>query len=66
MLAFFARWAALFGGVGDRRIFVQVVAGDIDVNGAQLSAGDGLQLTEANEVVVSAGSECEFLLFNLA
>ena len=52
--------------VGDRRIFVQVVAGDIDVNGAQLSAGDGLQLTSADEVVVSASSEAEFLLFNLA
>ena len=53
-------------GVGDRRIFVQVVAGDIDVNGAQLSAGDGLKLTDADEVVVSASSESEFLLFNLA
>lgn len=53
-------------GVGDRRIFVQVVAGDIDVNGAQLSAGDGLQLTGADDVHVSANSESEFLLFNLA
>ena len=53
-------------GVGDRRIFVQVVAGDIDVNGTQLSAGDGLQLTDNDEVVVSASSESEFLLFNLA
>ena len=52
--------------VGDRRIFVQVVAGDINVNAAQLSAGDGLQLTGADEVVVSASSEAEFLLFNLA
>ena len=54
------------GGVGDRRIFVQVVAGNIDVNGTRLAAGDGLQLTEAEEVIVSAGSESEFLLFNLA
>ena len=54
------------GGVGDRRIFVQVVAGEIDVNGARLAAGDGLQLTEAEEVIVSAESESEFLLFNLA
>ncbi len=53
-------------GVGDRRIFVQVVAGDIDVNGAQLTAGDGLQLTDAADVVISASSESEFLLFNLA
>jgi redox-sensitive bicupin YhaK (pirin superfamily) len=53
-------------GVGERRIFVQVVAGDIDVNGARLSSGDGLQLMDANEVVVSASSVSEFLLFNLA
>ena len=53
-------------GVGERRIFVQVVAGEIDVNGAQLSAGDGLQLTGTDEVTVKAHSEAEFLLFNLA
>ena len=53
-------------GVGHRRIFVQVIEGEIDVNGAQLSTGDGLQLTDADEVLVSAGSDAEFLLFNLA
>lgn len=53
-------------GVGDRRIFVQVVAGDLDVNGARLSAGDGLQETGAGEVLVAANRESEFLLFNLA
>lgn len=54
------------GDVADRRIFVQVVGGDIDVNSAQLSAGDGLQITDAEAVTISAGSESEFLLFNLA
>ena len=53
-------------GVGDRRIFVQVVSGDIDVNGTQLSAGDGLQLTDTADVVVAASSVAEFLLFILA
>ena len=53
-------------GVGDRRIFVQVIAGDIEVNGAQLSAGDGLQLTDADEVAVAASSDSVFLLYNLA
>ena len=53
-------------GVGDRRIFVQVIAGDIEVNGAQLSAGDGLQLTDADDVTIAASSDSEFLLFNLA
>ena len=53
-------------GVGERRLFIQVVSGDIDVNGAQLSAGDGLQLTDVEDVSVKARSEAEFLLFNLA
>lgn len=54
------------GGVGHRRIFVQVIDGQIDVNGAQLSTGDGLQLTETDELVIASGSDTEFLLFNLA
>lgn len=53
-------------GVGHRRIFVQVITGDIDVDGAQLAAGDGLQLTGVDTVAVSASSDAEFLLFNLA
>ena len=50
----------------DRRIFVQVVSGDIDVNGQQLSAGDGAQIRDADAVAIEAQSEAEFLLFNLS
>jgi redox-sensitive bicupin YhaK (pirin superfamily) len=49
-----------------RRIFVQVVSGDIDVNGQKLSAGDGAQIRDAGAVAIRAQSEAEFLLFNLA
>ncbi|MEJ2297964.1 MAG: pirin family protein [Woeseiaceae bacterium] len=52
--------------VGQRRIFVQVVSGEIEVNGERLSAGDGLQLRHQESVTAKAGSEAEFLLFNLA
>ena len=51
--------------VGDRRIFVQVVHGDIAVNGEALSAGDGAAIAQADVVRVSASSDAEFLLFNL-
>ena len=52
--------------VGDRRVFVQVVSGEIDVNGEALAAGDGLQMRNETSVTATARSESEFLLFNLA
>ena len=51
--------------VGERRIFVQVVSGDIIVNDESLNAGDGAAIAQADEVRISAGSDAEFLLFNL-
>lgn len=52
--------------VAERRIFVQVVAGDIDVNGTRLAAGDGVKLEDQATLTISAIDEAEFLLFNLA
>lgn len=52
--------------VADRRVFVQVVSGDIDVNGSQLTAGDGAQIRDETAVSISAKSEAELLLFNLS
>lgn len=51
--------------VTDRRVFVQVVSGNIDVNGSQLAAGDGVQIREASAVNIIAKDEAELLLFNL-
>ena len=51
--------------VTDRRVFVQVVSGNIDVNGSQLAAGDGAQIREAAAVNIVARDEAELLLFNL-
>jgi redox-sensitive bicupin YhaK (pirin superfamily) len=53
-------------GVGERRIFVQVVSGELDVNDKALDAGDGVQITREDVVTLAARSETEFLLFNLA
>jgi hypothetical protein len=52
--------------VADRRIFVQIVSGELDVNGEKLSAGDGAQLRQAAEIRARAESDAEFLVFNLA
>ena len=51
--------------VTNRRIFVQIVSGDIVVNDQQLFAGDGLEIRDADAVKVRAITDAEFLLFNL-
>ena len=53
-------------GVADRRVFIQVVSGDLHVNGELVSAGDGVQIRQEDSVKVAALSESEFLLFNLS
>jgi len=52
--------------VADRRIFVQVVSGELDVNGTKLSAGDGVQIRQTEGIKARAESNAEFLIFNLA
>ena len=53
-------------GVTDRRIFIQVVSGELRVNGEIISAGDGVQIRQEDSVNITALSESEFLLFNLS
>jgi len=48
------------------KVFVQVVHGDIAVNGQKATAGDGLQITDENCVIVSCQSEAEFLVFDMS
>jgi len=50
----------------DRRVFVQVVDGDIAVNGQRLSAGDGAQMEDEQALQIAAVSEAEFLVFDMA
>jgi len=49
----------------DRKAFVQVVSGDIVVNGEQLSAGDGVQLAGERSISILASTDAEFLLFDM-
>ena len=52
--------------VADRRIFVQIISGELDVNGQILSAGDGAQIRHTADICAEAKADTEFLLFNLA
>ena len=49
----------------DHKVFVQVVAGDISVNGEELKDGDGAQLEGETRVSIVASRESEFLLFDM-
>ena len=46
--------------------FLQVVKGMVEVEGQRLSAGDGLQFDDTPLCEVTAGSEAELMLFDLA
>jgi redox-sensitive bicupin YhaK (pirin superfamily) len=58
--------AVTLDGVADRRVFIQVVSGELRVNGELVSAGDGVQIRQEDSVNITALSESEFLLFNLS
>lgn len=48
-----------------RRGWVQAVRGEIEANGEQLSAGDGLALQDVESLSVAGVSAAEFLLFDM-
>lgn len=52
--------------VANRRVFVQVISGSLDVNGEKLAAGDGAQIRQEEFVSLVAAAESEFLLFDMA
>ena len=49
-----------------RRGFVQVVSGDVDIEGRKLMAGDAVALADQESLQVRATSEAELLLFDMA
>lgn len=52
-------------GTSDRRVFVQLVSGNITINGEALAAGDGVQIRDEAAINIVAKSEAELLLFNM-
>ncbi len=49
-----------------RHAWVQVVNGDITLNGTPLTAGDGAAISNETELLVEAATDAEVLLFDLA
>jgi len=48
-----------------RNTWIQVVKGDVEVNGQTLNPGDGAGLKDVSEVKISTSAGVEFLLFDL-
>jgi len=46
--------------------WLQVISGEIDLNGQRLKSGDGAAINGESEIEVSAEERAEFLLFDLA
>jgi redox-sensitive bicupin YhaK (pirin superfamily) len=55
-----ARWQ-----VRRKQVWVQLIRGEIRVNGAPLTAGDGAAITDEPEVSIAADADAEALLFDL-
>lgn len=49
----------------DRKVFVQVIRGDVRVNGQSLSAGDGVRVVGESSLQLAADREAEFLVFDM-
>lgn len=49
----------------DRGIYLQLIKGELQVNGKILKSGDALALEQEQELKIKASSESEFLLFDL-
>lgn len=52
--------------LADRKVFVQVVCGDIAVNDSMLAAGDGAAIEGLSGLRFKATGEAEFLVFDMA
>lgn len=49
-----------------RGAWVQVVDGEIDINGQRLESGDGAAIEDVADIAIEAATKSEFLLFDLA
>jgi len=50
----------------DRHVWIQVIEGDLIINGEDLACSDGAAIEEENLITIVASSDSEFLLFDLA
>ena len=50
----------------ERKGYVHVVRGELEVNGKQLAAGDAAMLEDEADITLAAGKAAEVLVFDLA
>lgn len=49
-----------------RGVWLQLISGTLEVNGIVIAKGDGLAVEDVDELSISAESDAEFLLFDIA
>jgi redox-sensitive bicupin YhaK (pirin superfamily) len=49
-----------------RKAYVHLVRGELQINGQQISAGDALLLESESEITIDQASDAEVLVFDLA
>ena len=49
-----------------RHGWVQLISGELDVNGTKLQPGDGAAISNETQATFKGNEECEFLFFDLA
>ena len=54
-----------YGLVSGRLAYVQLIRGQLEINGKTLNVGDGAKIADETELQFLAGEETEFLLFDL-
>ena len=65
------RWALAKDGqsvhqiAANRRVWIQVVKGEVSINGTKATTPDGLAIWDEQAISVHADSESEILLFDL-
>lgn len=66
-----SRWAmakdeqSVYPIAADRRVWIQVVKGEVSINGTQAKTSDGLAIWDEQTLSIHADSESEILLFDL-
>jgi redox-sensitive bicupin YhaK (pirin superfamily) len=50
----------------ERKAYVHLIRGRLNVNGVALAGGDGLMIESEREVAFGGGDQAEVLLFDLA
>ncbi|EOI3529925.1 pirin family protein [Cronobacter dublinensis] len=66
-----SRWALLSGEEGEyapaagRRVWIQVVKGEVTINGTRATTSDGLAIWDEATLAIHADSDSEILLFDL-